>query len=162
MIEGFDLGNSPLEFTRDVVSGKTIILTTSNGTRGIVVSSKAKRVLVAAFNNLHAVVDEIRHEEQIAVLCSGDEGNLSAEDLLCGGMIVEELGDSIDRKSLNDAARIALVLSERYGSRLEEFLMVTDRGRQLVERGFKNDVVHCSRLDITRTIPELKDGSIVA
>src|SRR5690606_19366866 len=73
-IDGFDMGNSPLEFTRERVSGKQIVLTTTNGTVAILASATARRVLIASYLNLGAVAEELVHDGGPAsIVCSGRE-----------------------------------------------------------------------------------------
>ncbi|MCK4236697.1 MAG: 2-phosphosulfolactate phosphatase, partial [Candidatus Krumholzibacteria bacterium] len=101
-IEGFDLFNSPLELTPDIVEGKTVILTTSNGTRAIVAASRASRAVVCCINNVGAVADAVRSERELVIMCSGAGGKLAMEDLLCGGLLIIELGGEVDPVSLDD------------------------------------------------------------
>lgn len=160
-VDGFDLGNSPREFTPERVRGKTVVLTTTNGTRAFAAAVKASRTVVCAFSNLPAVADAVRGEETLAVVCCGSEGSVAAEDLLCGGMLLRALGEEYAGSTLNDAARVSLVLAEKHGENVDEFLRSTDHGRTLFELGFGEDVVFCARVGTTRRVPELRDGSIV-
>ena len=160
-VDGFDLGNSPREFTPARVRGKKVVLTTTNGTRAFAAAVKSSRVVVCAFSNLPAVAEAVRGEEHLAVVCCGSEGSIAAEDLLCGGMLLRALGEAYAESALNDAARLSLVLAEKHGENIEAFLRSTDHGRTLVELGFSDDVAFCARLGTTRRVPEYKDGSIV-
>jgi 2-phosphosulfolactate phosphatase len=90
-IDGFDLGNSPAEYTPDVVAGKTLIFTTTNGTRALGRCRLAKRVLVGAFVNATAVVQELLGADRIFLMCAGTEGKLSRDDLLLAGFLVDRL-----------------------------------------------------------------------
>ncbi len=160
-IAGFDLGNSPLEFTKEKVSGKIIVMSTSNGTRALATIPRARKVYVCALINLSSVIERIRDEGEVSIVCCGDEGNLSAEDLLCGGMILERLSSWIEEDSLNDSAMIAKILAREEGDRIEEFLLRTDRGRVLKEKGFVEDIAYCSKIDRSPIVPVLSDGSVV-
>ena len=85
-IEGFDLGNSPGEFTPEVCRGKTLVMTTTNGTRAILASLDAERVLVAAFSNFGMTVQWLHAEDRdIHIVCAGTEGEISFEDALLAG-----------------------------------------------------------------------------
>ena len=90
-IEGFDLGNSPAGYTPDVVAGKTLIFTTTNGTRALGRCRLAQRVLVGAFVNATAVVDELLGVDRIFLMCAGTEGQLSRDDFLMAGFLVDRL-----------------------------------------------------------------------
>ncbi len=159
-IEGFDLGNSPLEFKAETVGNKTVVMCTSNGTRALSTIPRAKGVLVCAINNVSSVVEKVVNEDSVSIICCGDEGNLSAEDLLCGGMVLNGLRGSVDENFLNDSARLSLFIADNFRDKAEEFLLGSDRGRALVEKGFERDVVHCARADISSMVPVLSDGSI--
>lgn len=161
-IEGFDLGNSPLEFTKESVGNKIVVMCTSNGTRALSTIQRAKSVLVCAINNISSVAERVSAEGDLSILCCGDEGSLSAEDLLCGGMILRKLGRVVDEDSLNDAARLALLVAENFEDNVESFLIRSDRGRELRKKGFYKDILHCARPDISSIVPSLLDGSITA
>ena len=93
-IPGFDLGNSPGEFTPEVCRGKTLVMTTTNGTRAILASLEAERVYIASFANLRATSDEISvqflkkdHGHSVHIVCAGTEGHISLEDSLLAGAL---------------------------------------------------------------------------
>jgi 2-phosphosulfolactate phosphatase len=90
-IDGFDLGNSPDEYTPDRVHGKRVIFTTTNGTRAIVHAQAAEEVLLAAFVNADAVVRRLLDRQRVHILCSGSDGKISQDDVLLAGMLVERL-----------------------------------------------------------------------
>ena len=159
-VEGFDLGNSPLEFTPERVAGKTIVLTTTNGTRAITAAAKAERVVVCALTNVDAVAEAVRGAESLAVLCCGSEGSVAAEDLLCGGLFLDLLGDFGDRGALNDAARISHLLASRFGGEVETFLRECDHGRALASLGFGDDIAACAAVGTSRLVPALREGAI--
>ncbi len=92
-IPGFDLGNSPDDFTFEACQGKTLVMTTTNGTRAILASLEAERVYVASFANLKATADELTvqllkkdHGYPIHIVCAGTEGFISLEDSLLAGL----------------------------------------------------------------------------
>jgi 2-phosphosulfolactate phosphatase len=90
-IEGFDLGNSPDQYTPERVEGKTLIFTTSNGTHAINHAKTADEVLLAAFVNADAVVRRLHDRHQVHILCAGTDGKISEDDVLLAGMLVERL-----------------------------------------------------------------------
>jgi 2-phosphosulfolactate phosphatase len=113
-IEGFDLGNSPSSYAPEVCRGKTVVMTTTNGTRAILASLEAERVLVAAFLNLGSTVDELAVEclkaqcRPIHLVCAGTEGHVSLEDTLLAGALTARLRARVDFvRRANDEARIA-------------------------------------------------------
>ncbi|MCX5752430.1 MAG: 2-phosphosulfolactate phosphatase [Candidatus Krumholzibacteria bacterium] len=161
-VPGFDLSNSPGEFTPARVRGKTLVMTTSNGTRAIATAAKAARIVICALTNLHAVAAALRAERELVVLCCGSEGSIAAEDLLCGGMLLMALEPSASPESISDAARIARVVAEEFGSNAEAFVRSSDHGRRLIELGFEKDVVFCSRVGVSLSVPEVREGVIIA
>ena len=117
-IPGFDLGNSPDSYSPEVCRDKTLVMTTTNGTRAILACGEASRVLIASFANLAATCGFLRRlgggvgQGNVAVVCAGTEGEISHEDTLLAGAIVADLirngqGDGIITLG-NDSARIAL------------------------------------------------------
>jgi len=161
-VPGFDLCNSPDEFTPERVRGKTIVFTTTNGTRAIAAAAKAARVLVCALTNVHAVAAALREEEDVVVLCCGAEGSIAAEDLLCGGLLLASLGDAVAPQSLTDAARLARIVADVFGHDAEGFVRASDHGRRLIALGFEKDVVFCSRIGVSASVPVVREGVIVA
>jgi 2-phosphosulfolactate phosphatase len=160
-VPGFDLCNSPGDFTPERVGARTIVFTTSNGTRAIAAAAKASRVLICALTNVRAVAAALAGEAEVVVLCCGTEGSVAAEDLLCGGLLLAGLGEAVSAGSLGDAARIAQLVAERFGGDPEGFLRSTDHGRRLIELGFERDVVFAARVDASSRVPELREGAIV-
>ena len=161
-VPGFDLCNSPSEFTPEAIRGKTIVFTTTNGTRAIAAAAKGARVLIGALRNVRAVAEAVAGESEVVVLCCGSEGSIAAEDLLCGGLLVGHLGLRVDPASLNDGARIALLLAERFGGDAERFVRSCDHARLLVSLGYERDVAFCSHVDASNRVPEVRDGAITA
>ena len=99
-IPGFDLGNSPGEFTSRVCNDKTLVMTTTNGTRAILASQEAERVYIASFTNLRATSEEISvqflkkdHGHSVHIVCAGTEGHISLEDSLLAGALVSQIAD---------------------------------------------------------------------
>jgi 2-phosphosulfolactate phosphatase len=155
-IDGFDLGNSPSEYTTASVGGRRVFLTTTNGTRALHHARRARRVVVASFMNLSAVAESIRNEPRIDILCAGTDGVESREDILTAGAIVEKLV-SRNRSTwkLDDAAAAALAQWRARGDDLAVELRTTPGGRNLLEIGMEQDLVDCARIDALTVVPEL-------
>ncbi len=90
-IEGFDLGNSPEEYTPEAVAGRTLVFTTTNGTRAMRHCRQAARVLIASFLNASAVVQQLLELEEVHIVCAGTRGQYSRDDILMAGLLVERL-----------------------------------------------------------------------
>ena len=102
-IPGFDLGNSPGDFTPEVCDGKTLVMTTTNGTRAILASLEAERVYIASFANLRATSAELSvqflkkdHGHPVHIMCAGTEGHISLEDSLLAGALASQIADVSD------------------------------------------------------------------
>ena len=159
-IEGFDLFNSPPEFTGDKVGGRTVVLSTTNGTRAITAASRARPVVICSFNNLSAVAASLEGERRVNILCAGNSGAVSAEDILCGGMLLSRLEQDHGAVPDGDSALLASMLAGRFDGDLHAFLQSCERGRKLVEAGYARDLAHCSRVDSSSLAPEVLDGKI--
>ena len=91
-IAGFDLGNSPRDYTPEVCTGRTLVMTTTNGTRAIAASVGADRVFIAAFSNRKATLDALKADGRpIHLVCAGTDGQISLEDTLLAGALAQDL-----------------------------------------------------------------------
>lgn len=155
-IEGFDLGNSPAEYTPERVRNRTIFFTTTNGTRAMMECREARRVLIAGFVNAQAILRELVAEQELAILCAGTRGAITREDALLAGLLVEKLAADAARE-LNDQARLARDAWQAAKTRgtLADELRDTQGGRNLASIGLAADIVDAARLDRYDFVPEL-------
>jgi 2-phosphosulfolactate phosphatase len=160
-IEGFDLGNSPGDFTPERVGGKTLVMSTTNGTGAMMAAAAASRVVVGSFLNLQAVVDElVRTAAEPVFLCSGRETKFGLEDAVCAGKMASAVMEAVEGGwELNDGALAALALAERYAE-LDSLFAQVAAGKQIVEAGLDDDLVFCARTDLLEVIPVLHDRQI--
>lgn len=163
-LEGFDLGNSPLEYTAERVFGRRIAYTTTNGTRAIEACRDAEEVLLGALVNRRAVAERLAASGFSAILaCAGKLDRPNLEDTYCAGAIIEALRDLGPKElHLTDRALIAEAVFTAYGEKEESVLSVTDHGLVLVSKGFGDDVNYCEQTDTTGTVGRLYDGEIRA
>jgi 2-phosphosulfolactate phosphatase len=161
-IEGFDLGNSPLEFTPEVVGDRTLVMATTNGTPALVAASSATRTLAASYLNLGSVAAALAEEGSVAIVCAGREKHFALEDAVCAGLLVDRLLGRRKRRDLNDGAVAALALANRYADDLNGMMQNTDAGRQLIEIGHLDDLAVCARLDHLDVVPRLEERRITA
>lgn len=158
-IEGFALGNSPVEAAARGVGGKTIVMATTNGTPAFESLGSAGPVLVAAATNFSAVVrraQEILHtRDEMIVLCSGRERRFALEDAYAAGRFAHALIPGHRRRGadLNDAAIAALELVRRYGDRWNRAFQASAAARELRRLGFKDDVIAASEVDAYSIVP---------
>jgi len=110
---GFDLGNSPREYTPTRVEGRVIVLTTTNGTRAIAAAGD-KPLYLAAFTNVTAVVDKCRDFSHPVILCSGTDGRFTLEDACCAGMIIASYVQEPGGEKSDDAGQVARMIFEHY------------------------------------------------
>ncbi|HLU26453.1 MAG TPA: 2-phosphosulfolactate phosphatase [Longimicrobiales bacterium] len=161
-IPGFDLGNSPLEFTAEQVAGKTLVMSTTNGTPALLAASGARRVLVAGYLNLSAVARELAEEgEAVSIVCAGRERRFALEDAVCAGHLALALREQLGRGLvLNDAGAVAVAMARGFGRSPLEAMRRTAAARQLVEAGLGADVEFCAAVDRVAIVPEFRQHQI--
>ena len=161
-IPGFDLGNSPREYVAEKVKGKKLILTTTNGTKAFRLVSSGKEILVGSFFNMGAVAQRcLKLNRDLLIFLSGDEGNFSLEDTICGGMLIELITQQETKHfTLTDASHCAQILYQRFKNNLLKAFHLSNHGKELIHRGFKEDLVYCAQIDRTDIVPQFKDGVI--
>jgi 2-phosphosulfolactate phosphatase len=153
-LQGFDLGNSPLEFSAARVGGRTIVFTTSNGTRALVAVRAAAAVGVAAFVNASAAAAwAVAQGRDIVVACAGERGAVSLEDHVCAGVLVERALTAEPLASTTPAAAEALALARRYGKDVARLANDSGWARHLAASGRRADVIACLALDTTTLVP---------
>ena len=163
-IEGFDLGNSPRDFTPEKVGGKTLIISTTNGTVVMTAAQAAARVVIGSFLNLSAVVADLARSGSDPVLvCAGREGKFGLEDAVFAGRVAKAVMEaSPDAEwELNDGARAALALVEPYAD-LEALFRATAAGKQIADAGLEEDLPFCAQVDRHDLVPVLHDRQISA
>lgn len=165
-IEGFDLGNSPASYTREICQGKTLVMTTTNGTRAILASLEADRVLIAAFSNLTATCQYLALNYALArprpvhVVCAGTEGFISTEDTLLAGAIADEVTARWHAPRGNDEALLAIShwkslgldenvprLAERSQARVASALRAGRGGHNVARIGLLPDIDDAADID---------------
>ena len=153
-IEGFALGNSPLEYTEDVVAGKSIIFYTTNGTKAIVKAKFSAGLFICAFNNISAVAKHLAMlDNDFEIQCAGRSNNFSMEDTICAGKLISEIEKIKTDLSLSDSAKASVALSKSFGRSIYKMLSETEHGKQLLENGFDDDIKFCSKLNISEIVP---------
>ena len=162
-IPGFDLGNSPREYTAEAVEGKTVLLTTTNGTVALAGIQGARDVVVASYVNYSAVSTIIRAagrgEADVTIVCAGRDRQFALEDAACAGRFTR----AVNRPStvrLNDAAQACSMIDRRYGDRLDRLFEDSEHGRALAEAGFAEDLIVCANVDSHPVIPIYHDRQI--
>ena len=107
-IEGYQLGNSPREYTAEVVEGKTVIVNAPNGAQALGKAIAAERLVVGSFLNADRIADFVRENDQDAVfICAGRQNRISLDDILCVGLMLHRIWDAQMPAHLPDATYVA-------------------------------------------------------
>ena len=166
-IEGFDLGNSPTEYTPEKVFGKTILFSTTNGARAVAHAHLAQRILIGSTSNRRAVVAALAEEPAIDILCAGTGGNVTREDILAAGAIVDSLLSIPDshwetnkwvdpvRGEWQELLSTANALGRSVSAQLALELRETTGGKNLLAIGHDFDLDVCAQIDTLDLAPEL-------
>jgi 2-phosphosulfolactate phosphatase len=157
--EGFDLGNSPLEFDAESVEGRTLVMSTSNGTHALLTAEPAGEVLVGSLLNASAVAAAAAERDDVLLLCAGRQGRFALEDSVCAGLIGRRLAETTS-VTPTDSARAALVLAGRYDESPDGFLRHTAAAESLRGVGLLEDVAFCEVLDRHDVVPRMRDRRI--
>lgn len=160
VVEGFDFGNSPFSYTKEKVAGKTVVLTTTNGTQALHLSRTAKRVVIGSFLNLTSLCDWLKtQDENILLVCAGWKNNFNLEDTLFAGAVTEQLkGHSF---KLDDSAIAANDLYQIGKNDLNAYLAKTSHSERLKKLGIEADIAFCLNVDLTTAIPILDGERLV-
>ncbi|MCF8267915.1 MAG: 2-phosphosulfolactate phosphatase [Ignavibacteriales bacterium] len=160
-IDGFNLGNSPLEFDEERVKGKSIILYTTNGTKAMVRAKFSSKLYVCSFTNLSAVARKVAEDnEDLIILTSGSNGMFCLEDTVCAGMLIDEISALTGKTFYSDSVIASCNLSAAYKGDLLKLLKECEHGKTLIEKNFMQDMEFCSRINSSETVPVLVSGAI--
>lgn len=159
-IDGFDLSNSPLEYTTEVVEGKSVLMTTTNGTRTLAKSKAAERIFIAAMINGKAVAEKLLElNKDVVIINAGTNGNFSMDDYICSGYIINEMLKVKKNIELTDIAKTANMI---YESNADIISYVKEATHYSVMKSLEldDDIEYCIKKNIVDIVPEYKDGKI--
>ncbi|APF23337.1 2-phosphosulfolactate phosphatase family protein [Clostridium butyricum] len=160
-IDGFDLSNSPLEYTKEVVEDKKVLITTTNGTRTLTKSNSAKRIIIAAMINAKAVADKLLEiNEDVVIINAGTNGNFSMDDYICSGYIINEILKVDNNIELTDISKTANMIYEN-NSDIISYVKEATHYSVMKSLELDNDIEYCMKKSIVNNVPEYKDGKIV-
>jgi 2-phosphosulfolactate phosphatase len=163
-ISGFDLGNSPREFTREAVEGKTVLMTTTNGTHAIAASQGARDVIIGSYVNFSAVLTmlrtALRGNTDVAIVCAGRENQFALEDAGCAGRYVHHVTKRMSNVDTNDAAQACVLLDRKFADSVQRLFEASEHGRALEAAGFGDDLAACAEIDSYPIIPVYQERQI--
>jgi 2-phosphosulfolactate phosphatase len=163
-IEGFHLDNSPYSFSEEKVNGRTVIMTTSNGTGAIKACRRWSALYIASFLNLSAVAEIlVRRERDVSIVCSGTLGTFSLEDGLCAGMIVSSMRSMrrMEKLEVSDLGFAMEALVEKESDIGRTLRAGSLAYRYLMQEGYERDVDYCLQKDRSRLVPTLGDDGCI-
>ena len=162
IVEGFDMGNSPYSYMDPNLKGKTVVLTTTNGTKAINMAKDKSTVVVGALNNLDALCAWIIDQKRdVLVLGSGWKDKFNLEDTICGGAIADLCLDSGKFYADEDSTVAAKFLFRSSRDNMFSFLKASSHRRRLRKLNLNEDVKYCLTPNNCTAIPILKNGSLV-
>jgi len=159
-IEGFDLSNSPLEYTEEIVKNKIVLMTTTNGTRTLTKSICAKRILIAAMINAKAVAKKlVKINEDVVIVNAGTDGNFSMDDYICSGYIINEVLANDINLELTDIAKTANMIYEKNPDVIN---YIKEASHYLFMKSLKldDDIEYCIKKGIIDIVPEYRNKKI--
>jgi 2-phosphosulfolactate phosphatase len=162
-IAGFDLGNSPQHFTHEAVEGKTILITTTNGTRALLGVQGARDIVIASYVNFTAVLAMMKvaasSNTDIAIICAGEEGSFTLEDAACAGRYVRAIPKRASVVA-NDAASASVLIEKKYGDNIAKVFKESTHGQALESAGFGDDLAAAAEVDSYPVVPVYQDRQI--
>ncbi|MFZ5975014.1 MAG: 2-phosphosulfolactate phosphatase [Bacillota bacterium] len=162
LIPGFDLSNSPREYTREMVEGKVLVLTTTNGTAAIHRAASSKRVLIGAMLNASAVARRLMEDgDHATIICSGTRQKFSLDDIFTAGCIISKLREMGAEIQLDDLGLTSEMLYLQYKNDWRALVQNASHYRILVDCGYADDIAYCMQEDVVDIVPEWVDGIVV-
>jgi 2-phosphosulfolactate phosphatase len=158
MVAGFSLGNSPFDYMNEALQGKSIAMTTTNGTLAIDKSKAAKEIIIGSFLNLTAIATYLENQEyDVLIVCSGWKGKFNLEDTLFAGALVEKLQDSFEYEC--DSGLAALCLYQTAKGDLMTFMKNSSHFRRLKHLDVVDDIAFCLSIDHFSVVPYVINGN---
>jgi 2-phosphosulfolactate phosphatase len=162
IVEGFDLGNSPFGYMNSKVKGKTIAITTTNGTQAIEAAKKARKVLIGSFLNLDTIIEHLKAENKdVLLLCAGWKNKFNLEDTLFAGAVADALISKYDYTTTCDSAIAAGQLYHLAKHNLYEFLSLSSHRNRLQKLNLERDIKYCLTPNQCPVIPVMENGVLV-
>jgi len=162
LIEGADFGNSPFNFMDDRVKGKTIVLTTTNGTQAVEMAKCCSEIWIGSFINLNAICNKlIEKNKDVLVLCAGWKNRFNLEDSLFAGALAELLQNKANFRLNCDSAMASLDLWMLAKMNILAYIEKSSHRHRLKKMGLDDVLEYCFTLNLTDSIPVYKDNYFV-
>ncbi|HCQ30346.1 MAG TPA: 2-phosphosulfolactate phosphatase [Flavobacteriales bacterium] len=164
IVPGFDFGNSPLTFKdTDKFKDKSIVLTTTNGTRAIEAAQDATHLLIGAFTNLDAVCKKLEElDKDVLLFCAGWKDRFNLEDTLLAGAITKKLSsENLRFSNLSDSALASISLYNEAEGNLYQYLGNSSHRRRLSSLNLEEDIIYCLTPNQTEVVPVLHENKLV-
>lgn len=167
-IDGFDFGNSPASYSSDVVSGRRIGFTTTNGTKAIYHSQQAAEIVIGCFANFTTVLSYVQHDERpLHIVCAGTNGEISSEDVLFGGALADTLLKTPKQFSVTDSTRLAVDHWQTQCGILKQnelccAIRRSQGGRNLIKLKYDSDIELCSDVDFLSTLGRINSEGVIS
>lgn len=160
-IDGFDFSNSPLEYTEDKVKGKTIILSTTNGTRTLTSCLSAEKIYTGCILNGGAIAKKLVEENHdVVIVNSGTNGQFSMDDYICTGFILKEMMNLTSKLYLSDIAKSAVKAYE-FQPDILSYIKDARHYNVMLNLNLQKDIKYCVQKNITKVVPQYKEGHII-
>ena len=161
--EGLRYGNSPFEYSREFISGKILVLTTTNGTRllHMALDKGAREIVTGSFANLNAVTEYLINQKNNVILaCAAWKDKINIEDSLFVGAVIEKVKDNFNIEC--DASHIAANLYSRATGNLFEFMKENNASHfnRLTSYGLEKDIRYCLESNTANVLPIYEDGKL--
>jgi 2-phosphosulfolactate phosphatase len=157
-----DFGNSPFNFTRERVEGKTIVYSTTNGTGIIKMAASADAIVIGSFLNISSLTGWlINMEKDVVLFCSGWKNRFNLEDTLCAGAMAERLMESSLYSTICDSTLAAMDLWSLAKNDLSGYIEKVAQRSRLRDKGLDDCISFCLIPDFTKKIPVIKNGILV-
>jgi 2-phosphosulfolactate phosphatase len=161
IVEGFDFGNSPFSFMKPELNGKTVVLTTTNGTKSINIAKDSGEIVIGSFLNLDVLCKWLeKQDKNILCLCSGWQDKFNLEDTICAGAITEHLVSTGNFRSEEDSSIAAKYLFLSAKDNILGYLKSSSHRRRLKNLNLNEDIKYCLTPNQTPNIPILVDGTL--
>lgn len=162
VVDGFDFGNSPFNYKNPELKGKTIVMTTTNGTKAIERAKAADSVIIGSFLNIDAVCRYLERERKnVILLCSGWRDRYNLEDSLFAGAVVNRLKNSTLNINLADSSMAANHLFETSKGDYYEFLKSSSHRKRLTRLDLEDDINYCLQENITDVLPIYRGNALI-